>query len=283
VCRRCSAARAALRQEQTAKTLGAPNRGLLDGIAESPSVVSDPCVARHDRGELWWFIEQLCGGQVHRVERPNGFHRKWPTDASEDNAIDVNDEASAFECPQSSNGGLFLGDGQPASDTCADDGAGGFCKRQGGRHVPPVSLERRQRGSVMFQQSSKQRARLDVPKACDRDPDLWDLGGGFADRPAPLRATLRHGRCRSSPRPCHAAAGYPASPPRGRQLRPADELRRSQRARRIDFAAQSWSRTPEEPALRQHAHVPSPKSARLPRFGGCSGSGCPSALGFRFP
>ena len=36
-------------------------------------MVSDPCVTRHDRDELWWFIESLCGGQVHRVERPKGF------------------------------------------------------------------------------------------------------------------------------------------------------------------------------------------------------------------
>lgn len=28
------------------------NRGLFDRIAEGPSVVSDPCVARHDRDEL---------------------------------------------------------------------------------------------------------------------------------------------------------------------------------------------------------------------------------------
>ena len=131
--------------------MGVPTLGgLLDGVTESPSVVANPRVARHNRDELGWLIEQLCGGQVHRIERPNRFDRKWPADASENHAIDVNDEAAAFECPQPSNGCLFLGNGQPAGDTCADDGSCSFRKRQGRRHVPPVSVERRQRGGIVF-------------------------------------------------------------------------------------------------------------------------------------
>ena len=123
---------------------------LLDRIAKSLSVVPDPCVARHDRDQLRRFIEQLRRSQVHCIERPNGFHREWSAHASEDDAIDVNDEATAFECPQSPNGCLFLGDCQPRG-TCADDRSCGFCEGQGGGHVPPVGLQGCQRNRVVFQ------------------------------------------------------------------------------------------------------------------------------------
>lgn len=124
---------------------------LLDGIAESSSVVADSGIARQDRNELRWFIEQLGGRQVYRIERPHRFHRKRPAHSGEDGAIDVDDEAPAFECPQPQNGGLFLGDGQPAGDTCPDDRSCGFRQRQGGGHAPAVGLERCQHDPVVFQ------------------------------------------------------------------------------------------------------------------------------------
>ena len=38
---------------------------------------------------------------MHDIERLNGCHRKRPGDTSEDDAVDVNEEAAAFERPQS--------------------------------------------------------------------------------------------------------------------------------------------------------------------------------------
>jgi hypothetical protein len=46
-----SSARSGLRRAHSQRH-EAPNRGLFDRVAEGPSVVSDPCVARHDRDEL---------------------------------------------------------------------------------------------------------------------------------------------------------------------------------------------------------------------------------------
>ncbi len=204
--------------------LNAPVAGLrlLDSVAEGLGVVPNPSIARHDRNELWRFIEQLGGGQVHRVERPNGFHRKRPAHASEDDAIDANEERAAFERPQSPNGCLFLGDRQSTRDPRADDCSCGFRQRQGGRHVPPFCLERFERSRVVFQECGEESARLDVPNACDRGLDRATRGGS-APWPRPSNATLRHGRCRSSPRLCHAGVEYLASPRRGRQFQRADE------------------------------------------------------------
>ena len=144
---------------------------LFDAVAEGLGVVPNAFVPRYNRDELRRFTEQLRGGQMHRIERPNRFHRKRPGHASEDVAIDVNEEGAAFECPQSPNGCLFLADRQSTGDPCADDCPCSFCQRQRGRHVPPFGPKRFQCGRVVFEECREESARLDVPSARDRGLD----------------------------------------------------------------------------------------------------------------
>ena len=67
---------------------------LLDDVPQRAGVVSHSDVASDDRDNLRRFAEQLCCGQVHRVERADWLDGKGAADASEHGPVDVEDDAA---------------------------------------------------------------------------------------------------------------------------------------------------------------------------------------------
>ena len=61
----------------------------LDGIAERSCIASNPSVPRDDRHERGRLAQCFCGGQVHGVERPNGFYGEGASDPRKDIVSDT--------------------------------------------------------------------------------------------------------------------------------------------------------------------------------------------------
>ena len=94
---------------------------LLDTVSKCLGVGANPLVPRDDRDKLRWFIQQLSGRQVDRVECANRFDGKRPTNTVEHHLIDVEKEAASFERSKGKYCGLLLLRCQPARHPSADD------------------------------------------------------------------------------------------------------------------------------------------------------------------
>jgi hypothetical protein len=67
---------------------------LPDDVPQGLRVLAHARVPRDDGHELRGFTKEFGRGQVHRVERADGFERKRAADTSENGPVDVEDEAT---------------------------------------------------------------------------------------------------------------------------------------------------------------------------------------------
>jgi len=86
---------------------------LLNRISKRSCVVADPVVPCDDGHELRRFAEQLRCCKMHRIERADGFDRKWPADASEHGIRHSNEVRTTFEPPECTHGRTFFIGCQP--------------------------------------------------------------------------------------------------------------------------------------------------------------------------
>lgn len=247
---------------------------LLDPVSKSLGIGANSLVPRHDRDKLRRLIEELCGRQVDRVERPNRFDGKRPTNAVEHPLIDVEKEAASLEGPE----GLYCGPlrfrCQPAGHASADDGPSRLRERQHRCHQSRSRRPSLRHSCVVLEKRSHQRTRFDIPDLrCGRRRNPRAPGPGY--RRQPLRGLrLPHGLRQSAQRLYQAAGGCQASPQTGRHLLAAAAEFLPRSARPNDSSA-IVERLPEERARRRPDRAPLPQSARrLPRAG-CTDSSCP--------
>ena len=123
---------------------------ILDGVAERASIDGDPSVSRHDCDERGRFAEQLGGGEVNCIERPEGFDRESGRDTREDGRSDVDDEPPTFDVTERSHRGLLGRQRQSAGDGRTYDRTRSFGQCQSGRRAP-VGVDGRTGGFVPFE------------------------------------------------------------------------------------------------------------------------------------
>ena len=75
---------------------------------------------------------------MHSVERANGFHREGAADSRENRVSHTDEVAPTREHLEPTYRGAFVSLAQPSGGAPAEDGAGGFGKRQRGRD--PLTL-----------------------------------------------------------------------------------------------------------------------------------------------
>ena len=92
---------------------------LSHDVAERPRILTDPIVAGDKRHELWRLPQQLHRRKMNRVERANGFDRKWAPGPGQHGVRDGNDGAATLERPQASKGTALLRRGHPTRDSGA--------------------------------------------------------------------------------------------------------------------------------------------------------------------
>ena len=191
----------------------------LNGVAECSRVVSHPSVPRDDRHERGRFGQDFCRGQMHGVERPNGFHRERAADTRKDIVGHTDDVATAREDLESTSRGAFVRLAQSPAGARAKDGAGRLGERHRGRDPRPLRANRCSRRPVALQQRRDQRTRFNVAgrqRGVRRRPRP---PSGSANPATRRCATLRHGRCRSRLRRYRPATGCQASLRAGRRPR----------------------------------------------------------------
>jgi hypothetical protein len=194
------------------------NSQLFNPVSKCLGIRANSVIPRHDRDKLRRFIEQLCGRQVDRVERPHRFDRKGSTNAVEHRSIDVEKEAASFEGSEGTNGGRLVLRCQPASHPCADDCPSRLTERQHRCHQSRSRRQSLRNSRVVLEKRSHQRTRFDIPDLrCRRHRRSRTAGPDY--RRQPLRGfSLRHGLRQSIRRPCHVASGHQANPQTGRRL-----------------------------------------------------------------
>ena len=191
----------------------------LNGVAECSRVVSHPSVPRDDRHKCGRFGQDFCRGQMHGVERPNGFHGEGAANTRKDIIGHADEVAAAGEDLECMCRGAFVRLAQPPARTRTKDGAGRLRERQRGRHPLPVRSNRCSRRPVALQQRRDQRTRFNVAGRQRDDRRRPHRPSGSAHPATSGCATLRHGRCRSRPRRYRPATGCQASLRAGRRRR----------------------------------------------------------------
>ena len=80
---------------------------------------------------------------MHGVERANGFHWEGAADSRENRVCDADEIATTREHLEPACRGAFISLAQAPAGARAEDGAGGFGKRQRGRDPLPLRAYRR--------------------------------------------------------------------------------------------------------------------------------------------
>jgi hypothetical protein len=118
-----------MRWRQTIDGLPGMASQLRDAVPHGLSVGPDPVLARQDRDALWWVAEEFDGGQVDRIQSPNGLVGEALTCPLQHVAGHGYDVAPAGECLQGADRLALLHYGKPACHSCTHDSS--ICLREG--------------------------------------------------------------------------------------------------------------------------------------------------------